>query len=148
MTSDLLTTRENLFDPAYIDFVNSDFISELTNRLGRKADLNTTQLPILENAVILFLYCFFNQDNLEDFIHTECKVPQTTAKELTTVILLALPDELKLSQSITFNYLNNEPKNKPATPTNTTTQPPTPDGSVVHTNISQDDLLGKRDNSA
>ncbi len=115
MPNDIITEREKLLDPTYVLFLKGDFSTEVANIFGAKLNFSPDLLRVLENAIDLFLYCFFDEAQLADFISTECELDPTEAKLLAKAILLSLPEGLTLAQATTYQILNSA-QNQSETP--------------------------------
>ena len=105
MIDPIIETRLKELDPSYRTFVNSDFAAQVAKSLGEAADLDASQILVLENATNLYLLLFLDFDDLVAFITEECHLTTEQSEKLAGAILASLPESFNEAHSLAVNQL-------------------------------------------
>lgn len=111
MTNPIIKERLNLLDPNYRKFVLSSVPTTISEVFSETYKLDEIKSIVLENGIVLFLLFFFDRPDLKNYIITDCGLTESEATLLTEGIILALPENIRLSHEKTRQLIFNNIKN-------------------------------------
>lgn len=111
MTNSIIKERLDLLEPEYREFVLSSVPTTISKVFAETYKLDEIKSIVLENGIILLLLFFFDKPDLKNYIITDCGLTEHDATLLTEAIILAFPENLRLSHKKTRQLIFNNVKN-------------------------------------
>lgn len=106
MNDSTIEQRLSQLEPEYRTFVESDFVPTTAVTLGTTEGFSDHQQDVLENAILLYLLFFVTQEELTQFISSECNTPLATATDITGGIIASLPPGFSEMQRTAYENLH------------------------------------------